>query len=505
MVTSGWADWGRTLVGGTPVPLVAAAATAYKGRVRHVEIEPLPLERLAGLLTPERAERLMTTAARARELLDGRVVWNVNSTAQGGGVAEMLQTLLAYSRGAGVDTRWLVLRGDPQFYAITKRLHNVLHGEPGDGGPLGDAEREHYEAVLDDNLQAMVHEVRPGDIVLLHDPQTAGLVEGLQATGAHVIWRSHIGRDTSNEHTERGWVFLRRYVEKAEGFIFSRRQYAPEWADPRRVAVIPPSIDPFTAKNQELTAEEVTGVLCHTGLATGDDCPPPRFRRRDGREDVVRHHEGILVNGSVPPPIEERVILQVSRWDRLKDMAGVLTAFSRHVWELPDDVHLMLAGPEVSGVADDPEGAEVLAECIAAWRALDPAAKARVHLAALPMDDVDENAIMVNALQRHAYAVTQKSLVEGFGLTVTEAMWKDRPVVASAVGGIQDQIVDGRDGLLVHDPTDLDEFAGHLKRLIGDPALADRLGAAAKARVQDQLLGDRHLIQYVRLFEALLG
>ncbi len=147
--------------------------------------------------------------------------------------------------------------------------------------------------------------------------------------------------------------------------------------------------------------------------------------------------------------------MQVSRWDHLKDMAGVLTAFADHLDELPDDVHLVLAGPDVAGVSDDPEGAQVLAECTEAWQALPDDARARVHLLCLPMDDTDENAIMVNALQRHAAVVVQKSLAEGFGLTVTEAMWKWRPVVASAIGGIRDQIADGTDGLLLEDAQDL--------------------------------------------------
>ena len=155
----------------------------------------------------------------------------------------------------------------------------------------------------------------------------------------------------------------------------------------------------------------------------------------------------------------------MSRWDRLKDMAGVMEGFVRAV--AGNDLagaHLVLAGPEVSGVSDDPEGAEVLAECLDQWQRLPQTVRGRVHLASIPMDDADENAIIVNALQRHAAVVVQKSLVEGFGLTVTEAMWKARPVVASRLGGIQDQITDGRDGLLVEDPYDLDELAGVLRR-----------------------------------------
>jgi trehalose synthase len=198
------------------------------------------------------------------------------------------------------------------------------------------------------------------------------------------------------------------------------------------------------------------------------------------------------------------VVLQVSRWDRLKDMAGVLKGFTDHLDEMPEDAHLMLVGPDVFGVSDDPEGAEVLAECVTAWKALAEEAQDRVHLVALPMDDVDENAHIVNALQRHATVVVQKSLVEGFGLTVTEPMWKGKPVIASRVGGIQDQIVDGESGILLDDPADLDEFARVLARLLGDDALAERLGRGAYERVKDRFLGDRHLAQYVDLFADLV-
>jgi trehalose synthase len=202
-------------------------------------------------------------------------------------------------------------------------------------------------------------------------------------------------------------------------------------------------------------------------------------------------------------PAGARLVLQVSRWDRLKDMAGVLTGFADHVADLPDDVHLMLAGPDAAGVTDDPEGAEVLAECRAIMLERSPAVQARIHLCSLPMDDIDENAYLVNALQRHAAVVVQKSLIEGFGLTVTEPMWKGKPVVASCVGGIQDQIVDGESGLLLDDPTDLDAYAVALGRVLGDDELAARLGHAAHERVRDRYLGDRHLMQYVDLFEQL--
>jgi trehalose synthase len=183
----------------------------------------------------------------------------------------------------------------------------------------------------------------------------------------------------------------------------------------------------------------------------------------------------------------------------------VMTGFCENLSRLPEDVHLMLAGPEVSGVGDDPEGAEVLEECLTQWKELGSEAQARVHLVALPMDDGDENAHLVNALQRHAAVVVQKSFVEGFGLTVTEPMWKGRPVIASKVGGIQDQIVDGRSGMLLDDPGDLTGFADLLVSVLNDEALAERLGTGARERVRDRFLGDRHLIQYVDLFARLLA
>jgi trehalose synthase len=204
-----------------------------------------------------------------------------------------------------------------------------------------------------------------------------------------------------------------------------------------------------------------------------------------------------------PLRLDVPLVAQVSRWDRLKDPVGVLTGFVEHV-PAADEPHLILAGPDVTAVADDPEGAAVFGETEAAWSALSRADRGRVHLALLPMDDADENAVMVNALQRRADVVVQKSLAEGFGLTVAEAMWKGRPVVASAVGGIQDQIEDGRTGWLV-DPEDLAAFGDRLSALLHDPHGAERMGEAAQMRVRDLFLGARHLGQYVELLERVLS
>jgi trehalose synthase len=197
-------------------------------------------------------------------------------------------------------------------------------------------------------------------------------------------------------------------------------------------------------------------------------------------------------------------VLQVSRWDRLKDHVGVLRGFAEHVAP-QGDAHLVLAGPATEAVADDPEGAEALAEVEAAYRALPDDVRWRVHLARLPMADREENAAMVNALQRGAQIVVQKSLAEGFGLTVAEGMWKGRPMVASAVGGIQDQVVDGETGYLVADPHDLPAFGGAVRRLLADPAHAERMGRAGRQRVIDHFLETRHLRQWVDLIEALIA
>jgi trehalose synthase len=473
--------------------------------MQEVEVQAAPLAMLEAILSPERSERLVLTAVRAKALLADRVVWNVNATAHGGGVAEMLQGLLAYGRGAGVDTRWLVLDGDPRFFAITKRIHNALHGSADGRSGLGPFEREHYEQVLRDNSLSLQTRVRPHDIVLLHDPQTAGLVDGLLETGARIIWRSHIGRDDSNATTDRGWDFLRRYLERADAFVFSRLGYVPDWLASDRVRVIAPSIDPFSAKNRELDEDEVGRVLRRAGLiAGGNDIDPVAFTRRDGTSGHVRQHTDLML-GTDPLPADAPMVVQVSRWDRLKDMAGVLSAFADYVASARPDVHLMLVGPDVSGVSDDPEGAEVLLDCRAAWARLPEPIRSRCHLACIPMDDVDENAIIVNALQRHATVVVQKSLFEGFGLTVSEALWKSRPVLASAIGGIQDQIVDGRDGLLLPDPHDMVTFAQRLQLLFDDPLMAEGLGRNGREQVRDKFLGDRHLEQYVDLFTDLVG
>ncbi|MDQ3147884.1 MAG: glycosyltransferase [Actinomycetota bacterium] len=470
-------------------------------KLTEVPIQAMPLEHFGALVGSDEAERLRAASESARELLAGRTVWNVNSTATGGGVAEMLQPLLAYGRGAGVDTRWIVIEGEAEFFRITKRLHNGFHGAAGDGGDLGDAERAAYEKVSHANAEELGALVRPGDIVLLHDPQTAGLVPAMKAARAITVWRSHIGSDVTNDLVDRSWAFVRRYLEEADAYVFSRAAYVPAWADDD-VYLIAPSVDPFSAKNAEMPQPTVRAVLAHIGLIQGNGEHRTAFTRRDGSPGRVDHCADIIRAGPAPKA-EVPLVVQVSRWDRLKDMPGVMAGFVEHACA-GTDAHLALVGPNVTGVTDDPEGAEVLDECLEAWRALPHAARTRVQLVCLPMSDVEENAAMVNAIQRHAAVVVQKSLAEGFGLTVAEAMWKARPIVASAVGGIQDQVVDGEHGLLLADPADLAGFGAAVRRLVSEPDFAAGLGERARQRAIEQFLGNRHLMQYVELFADLV-
>lgn len=434
----------------------------------------------------------MRTAATLRELLGDRRVLNVNSTATGGGVAEMLATLIGYARGAGIESEWLVIAGDLDFFTLTKRVHNGLYGSPGDGGELGSSERASYERTLAANVARIGEEVRPGDVVIVHDPQPAGLIGPLIDLGAKVVWRCHVGYDGSNEWTERAWAFIRPYVEGAHAHVYSRESFAPEWIDRVLLRAIPPSIDPFTPKNADLTASEVLALLRAADLLTVAEVEPdPRVMVP---ADIVR--EGTAPDAEVP------LVVQVSRWDRMKDMVGVLHGFADYI---PSPAHLVLAGPATDGVSDDPESLEVWTETRAAWSRLPEHSRSRVHLAAIPMDNPAENALVVNALQRHASVVAQKSLAEGFGLTVAEAMWKRRPVVASAVGGIVDQVVDGETGVLLEDPYDLAGFGSAVQDLLENPDEADRLARNARDHIADRFLGDRHLLQYAELLSKLLS
>jgi trehalose synthase len=468
--------------------------------VNAVEVPRRPVSQLEPIIGGPRYRELARAADQVRQQLAGRTIWNVNSTATGGGVAEMLQALVGYVTDLDIPIGWLVITGDARFFATTKRLHNQIHGDLA-GGPLGAADAHHYTRMLTANAVELLGRIRPGDVTLLHDPQTAGLAEPLARAGARVIWRCHIGVGWENDATRAGWDFLRPHLGSAEGYVFSRRQYVPAWLPGDKVSIIPPSIDPFSPKNQDLDAATVQAILATLGVLDGAvPQVPARFVGRDGSLGTVTRPA--VITGDGRPGVADPVLVQVSRWDRLKDMGGVMRSFADHV--VPGGGYLLLVGPAVAGVSDDPEGAAVYGECLLQWQDLPPAARARILLVTLPLDDIDENAAMVNALQRHATVIAQKSLAEGFGLTVSEGMWKGRPVIGSAVGGIIDQIPDGT-GLLLPDPADLPAFGQAVRFLLGDPAEATRLGLAAHAHVRENYLGDIHLLRYAKLLGTLIS
>jgi trehalose synthase len=436
--------------------------------LHEVETGIAPIAHFRALIDAEESSELESTLHALANAMQGRRLWNVNSTARGGGVAEMLGALIPYGRGAGIDERWVVIEGSPAFFAVTKKLHTLLHGVRPDGSDLSDAERREYERALAPNAEKLLEEVRPGDVAILHDPQTAGLAPTLREHGVRVVWRSHIGVDEPNAIVREAWSFLRPFVAGADALIFSRQAHVWEGLERARVAIIPPCIDPFAPKNRDMDGDEVDSILEQAAL-----------------------------------PNATRMVLQVSRWDRLKDPAGVLRGFADHIAGRVEAC-LVLAGPAVTSVDDDPEEPKVIEEVTSRWRSLPAPVRDRIVIAQLPMEDVERNALMVNALQRKAAVVVQKSLAEGFGLTVAEAMWKGKPVVASRVGGIEDQIEDGRSGILVDDPADLREFGEAVVGLLGDPARARGLGRAAKRRVASLFIPPRHLVAQGNLITAVV-
>ena len=468
----------------------------------EVETATLPLARFQNVISADQYQRLMATVNEAQHFFAGRTIWNVNSTANGGGVAEMLRSLIAYIKGADLDARWLVIPGDADFFQVTKRIHNHLHGDAGDGGRLDDGARKTYEDVLRPSGEALSQRVGPRDIVVLHDPQTAGLTAAMTEVTPYVVWRSHVGLDMPNDLARDAWRFLLPYVTPASAYVFSRADFAWEGLEREKIWVIPPSIDAFSTKNRELSRDQVESILTGAGILGGRSTSSARFERQDGTEAPVVH--GARMVEVSPATLGDRLVVQVSRWDHLKDPVGVIRGFADHVAP-GGDAHLIVAGPAVEAVTDDPEGRRVLDESVQAWEALSPAARRSVHLAILPMIDSEENAAIVNALQRQAEVVVQKSLAEGFGLTVAEAMWKGRPVVASRIGGIQDQIDEGRTGLLVSDPRDLREYGRSVRSLLEDPVRARKIGEAAREQVRNYFLGPRHLMQYAQLFQDLMS
>jgi trehalose synthase len=369
-----------------------------------------------------------------------RNIQHINSTSVGGGVAEILTRLVPLLRELGIDASWDVIKGDQAFYNVTKTFHNALHGKTGEITPqMLDVFRE--------NTAMNVAEIRlTGDVIMVHDPQPAGLIELKKEGNSQWVWRCHI--DVSHPD-QTVWSFLRPYVEQYCAAIFSMPEFSQQLPIPQfRVA---PSIDPLSEKNKPLPREQVMNILERFGIDTG-----------------------------------RPILTQISRFDRLKDPLGVIAAY--RLVKRRHDCQLLLAG---GGADDDPEGAEVLREVREA-ASTDP----DIHILLLPpFSDLE-----INALVRGSTVVIQKSIKEGFGLTVSEALWKRKPVVASAVGGIKFQIIDGMTGFLVHS---IEGAANQIAQLLRDRRLRERLGENGYNHVKQNFLLTRHVREYILTMLAL--
>ncbi|MDH4266272.1 MAG: glycosyltransferase [Deltaproteobacteria bacterium] len=371
---------------------------------------------------------------KAKPLQDLHVV-NVNSTYYGGGVAELLSSLTLLMNSVGIKTGWRVIQGPPDFFSITKKMHNALQGEEIN---LSDRKMKIYEEVIYEN--AIRNHLESHNMVIIHDPQPLPMINHYKKNGPW-MWRCHI--DLTNPHQEL-WDYLSPLIEKYDAVIFSLKEYAQKIKTPQ--VFFMPAIDPFKIKNREMSEEEMKERLAHYELPT--DLP---------------------------------LVVQISRFDRWKDPQGVIQAF--HLARKEVDCTLVLLG---NVATDDPEGAEI-------YESLLDSREERVIILSV------QDTALVNALQRQAAVVLQKSIREGFGLTVAEAMWKGTPVIGGNAGGIRYQIEDGVNGFLV---SSVEETAERIVRLIKDQKLREEMGKRAKETVREKFLLIRYLEQYLDLFNA---
>jgi len=373
--------------------------------------------------------------------LRGKTIQNINSTSVGGGVAEILSRIVPLLNDLNVDAKWDVIKGGADFFGVTKKFHNTLHGAK------IKITRKDIKTFLETGEENKSQMNLYGDIIFVHDPQPIVLIDNKPKLNAKWIWRCHVDVSHPIKST---WKFLNRYIERYDATVFS----APSFARQLKVKqfMICPSIDPLSEKNRELTKPEILSVLKKYGL-----------------------------------PHDKPLVTQVSRYDRLKDPIGVIEAFKlvrKYI-----DCHLVLAGSHAS---DDPESGEVLAEVRERVKN-----DSNIHILVV---DPATNDFDVNAIQRGSAVVVQKSLREGFALTVTEALWKARPVVASAVGGIPLQITHKYSGLLCHS---IEGAALQIKQFLHNPDYATKLGANGKEHIRQNFLLTRHLKDYMLLFLSL--
>lgn len=378
-------------------------------------------------------EAIKRIQKKAEPLRDFHVV-NINSTYYGGGVSQLLSSLTLLMNSLGIKAGWRVIHGPPDFFSVTKKMHNALQG--GDIN-LSTRKKELYETVVYENS---VRNHLDHDLVIVHDPQPLPMIDHYRKN-CPWIWRCHV--DMSNPHMQI-WDYLVSFVEKYDAVILSSRDYARKIKTPQLFFL--PAIDPFTITNRELTQREINERLKHYGIPT--DLP---------------------------------IVTQISRFDRWKDPEGVIKAFKLANKEVR--CTLVLLG---NIATDDPEGEEV-------FMSLSNSREERIIILTV------QDGALVNALQRRAAVVIQKSIREGFGLTVTEAMWKGAAVIGGNVGGIRYQIKDGYNGFLV---SSNEEAAARIVQLINDNALREQLGQKAKESVRKQFLLTRLLEQYLDLFNS---
>jgi trehalose synthase len=372
--------------------------------------------------------------------LSGKVIQNINSTFSGGGVAEILSRLVPLLSELGVDARWNVIKGDKAFFEVTKKIHNALHGRKEQISPQ---DISIFRKTSQKNIEELSFY---GDVVFIHDPQPVALIENKEKFGKKWVWRCHIDVSKPNEAV---WSFLQPWVTQYDAAVFS----APAFSTPLpiRQFLISPSIDPLSDKNKELPQDTIDAVVSKYGITK-----------------------------------DKPLIVQISRFDYLKDPVGVIQAF--RLVRRSMDCSLVLAGGTAT---DDPESERVLSEVMDKSSG-DP----DIHVLSIPAG----SDIEINALQRAATIVVQKSLKEGFGLTVSEALWKAKPVVASAVGGIPLQVKNKFTGLLSHG---IEGTAYAIKQLLGNPEYAKWLGENGREHVKHNFLITRHLRDYLLLFLSL--
>lgn len=369
--------------------------------------------------------------------LKGKVIQHINSAPVGGGVAEILNRMLPLLQELGVDARWDLIKGGEQFFEVTKKFHNALHGRP------QEITKRDFEIFLETSQNNIAEVGIYGDIVFVHDPQPIALVE--KRGNNKWLWRCHV--DVSSPDA-RVWDFLMKYIVRYDAAVFSAPSFSRKM--PIRQFLIAPSIDPLSDKNKELPQKTI--------------------------DEVLQKYE---------IPKDKPIITQISRFDRLKDPLGVIEAY-KEVKKYAK-CRLVLAG---GGAADDPEGLAVYEEAREKAKA-----DKDVHILFLAHNDIE-----VNALQRASAVIMQKSLKEGFGLTVAEALWKAKPVVASNVGGIPLQIKHKYSGLLCHS---IKGAAFAVKQLLNSPVYAQKLGENGREQVRNNFLITRHLRDYMLLFLAL--